>query len=140
MPVITSQLEQLLRNANGYQCPRHDGRTNKHERDMTTKRFYNDDNARAMFITSRCGDLRLNLTPASSAIRLTSTWNHHLAEQCDCGENRTAQTQQMCVHSLYTRNSIERRVMSKQKPKKLKSSKILDPDEKIQKRMADIGS
>ncbi|KAH6584992.1 hypothetical protein BASA60_000732 [Batrachochytrium salamandrivorans] len=109
-------LQEALHKANIH-CCRYDGTMKRAEREHTLFQFKSNENISVMLISTKCGSTGINLTAANFVILVDPWWNPMIEEQAIGRVHRIGQTLPVQVIRLVIKDTIEEKVISKQKEK-----------------------
>ena len=107
-----------------------DGQVPAEERLQLVQRF-NQGEGRLFLISLRAGGTGLNLTGADTVIHYDPWWNPAVEEQATDRAYRIGQENVVQVIKLYTRHSIEEKILSMQQRKKRLVDSIIRPDQTL---------
>lgn len=97
---------------------RYDGAMRNDHREASLERLKSDPKVRVLLCSLRAGSLGLNLTAASRVVILEPFWNPFTEEQAIDRVHRLNQTQDVIVHKLTIKNSVEERILELQEKKR----------------------
>ena len=106
-----------------------DGKVSPADRGKVVDQFNSDQSIRVLLLTTKVGGLGLNLTAADTVIFFECDWNPHVDLQAMDRVHRLGQkSSSINIYRLVTENSIEERIMQKQKVKIDMSNAIVNTD------------
>lgn len=88
-----------------------DGSVKGRRREEALSRFRTDPGVRALLLSYGIGSLGLNLTEATHVICVEPWWTNATHDQAESRAWRTGQTDEVHVHNVYVRGSVEERVL-----------------------------
>lgn len=97
---------------------RYDGAMRNDAREASLEQLRNNRDVRILLCSLRAGSLGLNLTAASRVVILEPFWNPFVEEQAIDRVHRLNQTQDVIVHKLTIRDSVEARILELQEKKR----------------------
>lgn len=97
---------------------RYDGAMRNDAREASLEQLRNNSNVRILLCSLRAGSLGLNLTAASRVVILEPFWNPFVEEQAIDRVHRLNQTQDVVVHKLTIKDSVEARILELQEKKR----------------------
>ncbi|KAK5098404.1 hypothetical protein LTS08_006537 [Lithohypha guttulata] len=97
---------------------RYDGAMRNDAREASLEQLRTNSNVRILLCSLRAGSLGLNLTAASRVVILEPFWNPFVEEQAIDRVHRLNQTQDVVVHKLTIRDSVEERILELQEKKR----------------------
>lgn len=110
-------IEPFLRRHN-LRYTRYDGAMRNDAREASLESLRKNDDVRILLCSLRAGSLGLNLTAASRVVILEPFWNPFVEEQAIDRVHRLNQTQDVIVHKLTIKNSVEERILELQERKR----------------------
>lgn len=110
-------IEPFLRRHN-LRYVRYDGAMRNDAREASLESLRKNDNVRILLCSLRAGSLGLNLTAASRVVILEPFWNPFVEEQAIDRVHRLNQTQDVIVHKLTIKGSVEERILELQERKR----------------------
>lgn len=117
MTMVLDILEDYL-NYREYKYCRIDGSTDMTSRDEQIENFMHPDSDKFVFLLStRAGGLGINLTSADTVIIYDSDWNPQMDMQAMDRAHRIGQKNPVNVYRLITENTIEEKIIERQKVK-----------------------
>lgn len=102
----------------GIKYTRYDGKMKNDAREASLGRLRDDKNCRVLLCSLRAGSLGLNLTSASRVVILEPFWNPFVEEQAIDRVHRLNQTEDVVVHKLTIKNTVEARIVELQERKR----------------------
>lgn len=118
--VFTSMLdliEPFLKRHN-LKFVRYDGSMRNDAREASLEALRNKSDVRILLCSLKAGSLGLNLTAASRVVVLEPFWNPFVEEQAIDRVHRLNQTQDVIVHKLTIKDSVEERIIALQERKR----------------------
>ncbi|KAK5080835.1 hypothetical protein LTR70_009966 [Exophiala xenobiotica] len=97
---------------------RYDGAMRNDAREASLEQLRNNSSVRILLCSLRAGSLGLNLTAASRVVILEPFWNPFVEEQAIDRVHRLNQTQDVVVHKLTIKDSVEARILELQEKKR----------------------
>lgn len=97
---------------------RYDGAMPNYAREASLEALRKKDDVRILLCSLRAGSLGLNLTAASRVVILEPFWNPFVEEQAIDRVHRLNQTQDVVVHKLTIKDSVEHRILDLQERKR----------------------
>ena len=97
---------------------RYDGKMKNDAREASLARLRDDKSCRVLLCSLRAGSLGLNLTAASRVVILEPFWNPFVEEQAIDRVHRLNQTQDVIVHKLTIKDTVESRIVELQERKR----------------------
>jgi len=110
-------IEPFLRRHN-LKYVRYDGAMRNDHREASLEQLRNNSDVRVLLCSLRAGSLGLNLTAASRVVILEPFWNPFVEEQAIDRVHRLNQTQDVIVHKLTIKDSVEARILELQDKKR----------------------
>jgi SNF2 family DNA or RNA helicase len=102
----------------GIKYTRYDGKMKNDAREASLARLRDDKNCRVLLCSLRAGSLGLNLTSASRVVILEPFWNPFVEEQAIDRVHRLNQTEDVIVHKLTIKDTVESRIVELQERKR----------------------
>ena len=96
---------------------RMEGSTNITDRRDMVNEFQNNDNIFHFLMSIRAGGLGVNLTAADTVIFYDNDWNPTMDAQATDRAHRIGQSKTVNVYRLITKNTIEKRILRREKQK-----------------------
>ena len=97
---------------------RYDGAMRNDAREASLEQLRSNSSVRILLCSLRAGSLGLNLTAASRVVVLEPFWNPFVEEQAIDRVHRLNQTQDVVVHKLTIKDSVEERILELQEKKR----------------------
>lgn len=110
-------IEPCLRNAR-IQYARYDGSMNKQKRDQALELLKQNEEVQVLLISLKSGAVGLNLTAASQVVLLDPWWNPMISEQAIDRVHRIGQKQDVDVHELIMKGTVEEKILMLQDKKR----------------------
>ena len=110
-------IEPFMKRAN-IKYTRYDGAMKNDAREASLAKLRDDKQCRVLLCSLRAGSLGLNLTAASRVVILEPFWNPFVEEQAIDRVHRLNQTQDVIVHKLTIKNTVEARIVELQERKR----------------------
>ena len=103
-----------------------DGDTKNLDRELILKRFKTEIDMKCLLLTYKVGSEGLNLIEANHIIRVEPWWTDSVHDQADSRSHRIGQEKEVTVYCIYTKNTVEERVIEICKRKGEMISEMLD--------------
>lgn len=103
------------------------GNMNSQQRSDIISRFYRESDKRVLLISMKAGNSGLTLTCANHVIIVDPFWNPFVEEQAQDRCYRISQMNEVFVHRLFIKNSVEDRIAELQKRKREMVDAAMDP-------------
>lgn len=110
-------IEPFMKRAN-IKYTRYDGAMKNDAREASLAKLREDKSCRVLLCSLRAGSLGLNLTAASRVVILEPFWNPFVEEQAIDRVHRLNQTQDVIVHKLTIKDTVESRIVELQERKR----------------------
>jgi SNF2 family DNA or RNA helicase len=110
-------IEPFMKRAN-IKYTRYDGAMKNDAREASLAKLRDDKTCRVLLCSLRAGSLGLNLTAASRVVILEPFWNPFVEEQAIDRVHRLNQTQDVIVHKLTIKDTVESRIVELQERKR----------------------
>jgi SNF2 family DNA or RNA helicase len=110
-------IEPFMKRAN-VKYTRYDGAMKNDAREASLATLRDDKTCRVLLCSLRAGSLGLNLTAASRVVILEPFWNPFVEEQAIDRVHRLNQTQDVIVHKLTIKDTVESRIVELQERKR----------------------
>lgn len=110
-------IEPFMKRAN-IKYTRYDGKMKNDDREASLAKLRDDKTCRVLLCSLRAGSLGLNLTAASRVVILEPFWNPFVEEQAIDRVHRLNQTQDVIVHKLTIKDTVESRIVELQERKR----------------------
>jgi len=127
IPYIVQAVEEVFGQGS---CVNFHGKISAKVRESEIKRFRKDPSVRVLVPTLGCAATGLNLQFAGVIIHMEEWWNPGVKRQADARVNRMGQTKVVKIFSLVIKNTIEGKILEKQKEKAKIANEILGDGEK----------
>lgn len=102
------------------------GKLSMHQRDKILEDFNNNPTTNILLMSTKAGNVGLNLVSANHVILCEPWWNPFVDEQAQDRVHRIGQEKHVIVHRLYVKNSIEDRILMIQDAKAKMFSEVFD--------------
>lgn len=120
-----------------YQYCRIDGSTDMNSRDSQIEDFMQETSTKFIFLLStRAGGLGINLTAADTVVIYDSDWNPQMDLQAMDRAHRIGQKNMVNVYRLITENTVEEKIVERQKIKLKWDSLVIQQQKNTQKNKA----
>lgn len=120
-----------------YNYCRIDGSTDMNSRDSQIEQFMADGSEKFVFLLStRAGGLGINLTAADTVVIYDSDWNPQMDLQAMDRAHRIGQKNPVNVYRLITENTVEEKIIERQKIKLKWDSLVIQQQKNTQKNKA----
>lgn len=110
-----------------------DGSTTMKERQKRVEYFNSNPEVKIFLISLKAGGTGLNLTSADYVFVADPWWNPAVEQQAIDRAHRIGQTQKVFSYKFITKNSVEEKIVSLQKKKKVLADEIIDTDDYVLK-------
>lgn len=110
-------IEPFMKRAN-IKYTRYDGKMKNDAREASLAQLRDDKTCRVLLCSLRAGSLGLNLTAASRVVILEPFWNPFVEEQAIDRVHRLNQTENVIVHKLTIKDTVESRIVELQDRKR----------------------
>lgn len=136
MTMVLDILEDYC-NYRQYQYCRIDGSTDMNSRDSQIEDFMQETSTKFIFLLStRAGGLGINLTAADTVVIYDSDWNPQMDLQAMDRAHRIGQKNMVNVYRLITENTVEEKIVERQKIKLKWDSLVIQQQKNTQKNKA----
>ncbi|KAJ3328425.1 hypothetical protein HDU76_009996 [Blyttiomyces sp. JEL0837] len=123
--MLLDELEPFLE-GEGHQFLRIDGETPSDERQGLIEEFNSNTEIFVFLLTTRTGGTGINLTAADTIIIYDADWNPHQDMQAMARVHRIGQTRSVAIYKLFTRDTVEERILEIAKRKLILDHLVVD--------------
>jgi len=104
-------------------------------RESVVRNFQDNQNVKIFLLSLKAGGLGLNLTAADYVIHLDPWWNPAVEQQAADRAHRIGQENHVFVYKFITRNSVEEKILSLQKKKKILFEDVVTAEKSFLKQL-----